>query len=239
MQYVRKQCVSSEDIIFTAHIGYDCLRCLCMEKSETACYKSNVAAMSSFFWVCCKERQKKGRLALNNKEHFFIDGDSSSCHLYFSGKTADRMRAQMSGISGHGMASEKTPGSDGLPCEFYKVFWNDLAEILLNALIFSFETGQLSISQRRGFVKLIPKKDAKLFLIKNWRPLTLLNCDYKIASKAIASRIKTFLPKLISDDQTGVLVRIFVCWTVSSNIQKEETFRAFFFLSILRKLLIH
>ena len=33
----------------------------------------------------------------------------------------------------------------------------------------------------------------------------LLNCDYKIASKAIASRIKTFLPKLISDDQTGFL----------------------------------
>ena len=103
------------------------------------------------------------------------------------------------------MASEKTPGSDGLPCESYKVFWNDLAEILLNALNFSFETGQLSISQRRSIVKLIPKKDAELSLIKNWRPLTLLNCDYKIASKAIASRIKTFLPKLISDDQTGFL----------------------------------
>ena len=54
-------------------------------------------------------------------------------------------------------------------------------------------------------VKLIPKKDADLAMINNWRPLTLLNCDYMIASKAIASRIKTFLPKLISDDQTGSL----------------------------------
>ena len=53
------------------------------------------------------------------------------------------------------MASGKTPGSDGLPCEFYKVFWNDLAEILLNALNFSFETGQLSISYRHGIVKLV------------------------------------------------------------------------------------
>ena len=44
-------------------------------------------------------------------------------------------------------SSEKTPGSDGLPCEFYKVFWNDLAETLLNALNYSFETGKLSISQ--------------------------------------------------------------------------------------------
>ena len=49
------------------------------------------------------------------------------------------------------------------------------------------------------------KKDAELVLIKNWRSLPLLNCYYKISSKAIASRNKSFLPKLISDDQTGFL----------------------------------
>ena len=80
-----------------------------------------------------------------------------------------------------------------------------MAEILLNALKFSFEAGQLSISQTRGIVKLIPKKEAELILIKNWRPLTLLNCEYKIASKAIVIRIKNFLTKLISDNQTGLL----------------------------------
>ena len=90
------------------------------------------------------------------------------------------------------MASEKIPGSDGPPCEFYKVFWNDLAEILLNALNFSFETGQLSIAQRRGIVKLIPKTDAEVILIKNWRPLTLLNCDSKIASNPLQVVLKLF-----------------------------------------------
>ena len=78
-------------------------------------------------------------------------------------------------------------------------------EILTNALNYSYEKGKLSISQRRGIVKLIPKKDAELNLIKNWRPLTLLNCDYKMATKAIASRMKTLLPKLISNDQTGFI----------------------------------
>ena len=63
----------------------------------------------------------------------------------------------------------------------------------------------MPISQRRGIIKLIPKKDADPNLIKNWRPLTLLNCDYKIASKAIANRIKTVLPELISDDQLGFI----------------------------------
>ena len=77
----------------------------------------------------------------------------------------------------------KNMNSDGLPCEFYKVFWTDLAEILINSLNYSYEIGKLSISQRRGVIKLMPKKDAELNLIKNLWPL--LNCDYKIAMKAI------------------------------------------------------
>ena len=32
------------------------------------------------------------------------------------------------------MNSDKSPGTDGLFCEFYKVFWNDLAEILFDKL---------------------------------------------------------------------------------------------------------
>ena len=96
------------------------------------------------------------------------------------------------------MASEKSPGTDGLPSEFYKVFWEEIGESLTSALNFSFEIGQLPISQ-------LPKKDADHNLIKNWRPLTLLNCDYNIASKAIANRIKTVLPELISDDQSGFI----------------------------------
>ena len=103
------------------------------------------------------------------------------------------------------MDSDKTPGTDGLPSEFYKVFWDELADILIGALNYSHENGELPMSQRRGIIKLIPKKDAELNLIKNWRPLTVLNCDYKIATKALANRIKPFLQKLISHDQTGFI----------------------------------
>ena len=71
---------------------------------------------------------------------------------------------------------------------FIKFFgMNDIGETLTDALNFSYQTGKLAVSRRRGIVKRIPKKDADPNLIKNWRPLTLLNCDYKIASKAIAN----------------------------------------------------
>ena len=45
------------------------------------------------------------------------------------------------------------------------------------------------------------KKEHRTILHKkNWRPITLLNTDYKIAAKAIANLIKTVLPKLINND---------------------------------------
>ena len=50
------------------------------------------------------------------------------------------------------MTSDKTPGTDGLPCEFYKVFWRDVSQILISALNYSYDAGKLSVSQRRGVI---------------------------------------------------------------------------------------
>ena len=108
------------------------------------------------------------------------------------------------------MEPEKTPGSDGLPADFYKIFWIDIADILCEALNYGYDTGQLSITQKRGIIKLIPKKETEPFYIKNWRPITLLNCDYKIAAKSLANRLKNVLPNLISSDQTGFMKNRFI-----------------------------
>ena len=108
------------------------------------------------------------------------------------------------------MECNKTPGSDGLPAEFYKVFWNDISDLFLNSINYAYRSGQLSVTQRRGIIKLIPKKDAEPDLIKNWRPISLLNCDYKIAAKAIANRFKQVIPNIINYDQSGFLKGRFI-----------------------------
>ena len=69
------------------------------------------------------------------------------------------------------MESGKSPGTDDIPAEFYKVFWDDLSPFLLAALNSSFIQGHLSISQRRGLITLIPKKDKPLQHLKNWKPM--------------------------------------------------------------------
>ena len=89
------------------------------------------------------------------------------------------------------MEHNETFGSDGLPVKFYKTFWDDINEPLVNALNYSYNIGKLSVTQKRGIIKLTPKKDTELYFIQNWRPLALLNTDYKIAAKSIASRHET------------------------------------------------
>ena len=108
------------------------------------------------------------------------------------------------------MESNKSPGSDGLPAEFYKVFWNDVHHYLLNALNCAYAKGLLAVTQRRGLITLLPKKNKPANFLKNWRPITLLNCDYKIATKSIASRLRKVIPRIINHDQTGFLKNRFI-----------------------------
>ena len=56
----------------------------------------------------------------------------------------------------------------------------------------------------------IPKENKNRHFLKNWRPITLLNTVYKIASGSIADRIKKVLSKLISTNQTGFIEGRFI-----------------------------
>ena len=98
----------------------------------------------------------------------------------------------------------KSPGEDGYTVEFFNCFFEILDQDLLDSLNASYGVGELSISQRRGVITLclVPKEDSNLLFLSNWRPITLLNVDYKIASKVIAKRTENALPKLINPDQT-------------------------------------
>jgi len=89
----------------------------------------------------------------------------------------------------------KSPGNDGLTAKFYKVFWPTLGHLLVDFLNCSFENGELANSQKQGIIKLIEKKSKDKRYIANWRPISLLNVDAKIASKAITLRLE----KVVSD----------------------------------------
>ena len=100
------------------------------------------------------------------------------------------------------MKTNKTPGNDGLTVEFYKRFWNELGYLMVECFNLSYDIGELSITQKQAVIVLIDKgKDRTL--LKNWRPISLLNVDYKILSKTLSERLKNILSKIIHPDQTG------------------------------------
>ena len=86
--------------------------------------------------------------------------------------------------------NRKSPGNDGFTKEFYVSFFRELGPLLLKTFNYSFEKGELSASQKQAVITLIQKKYRDVTLIKNWRPISLINVDSKIASKALAVRIK-------------------------------------------------
>ena len=66
---------------------------------------------------------------------------------------------------------------------------------------------KLVSSQRQTVIKLLEKKEKDKSLISNWRPISLLNLDYKIISKLFASRLKNILPNFISSQQTAYVAQ--------------------------------
>jgi len=108
-----------------------------------------------------------------------------------------------------GMKNGKTPGSDGFPIEFYKVFWLDIGEYLLRSLNKAYDRGEVSLTQKQGIITCIPKSDERE-LLKNWRPITLLNIDYKILSGVLSHRLRGILMDIISTDQKGFLPERFI-----------------------------
>ena len=112
--------------------------------------------------------------------------------------------------------NNKTPGNDGIPIEFYKTFWSLISDSFMNCINESFEKGEMSSSQKQAIITLIEKKGKDRSLLENWRPISLVNVDTKIMTKAIASRIKNVLPDIIHPNQTGYVKDRFIGETIRS-----------------------
>ena len=104
------------------------------------------------------------------------------------------------------MKSDKAPGSDGFPAEFYRKFWPEIYSLVYNTILEALENEHgFSLNTRRGIITLIEKEGKDQMYIRNWRPLSLLNLDYKILSKTLANRIYKVLPQIIHKDQSGFM----------------------------------
>ena len=97
---------------------------------------------------------------------------------------------------------EEGEKEDGLPMEFYVKFWDVLGADLVTVLNSCFDAGLLSPSQRRGVIISLSFKKGDRLDPRNWRPISLLNVDYKLAARVLAGRLFKVIHLVVADDQT-------------------------------------
>ena len=103
------------------------------------------------------------------------------------------------------MNNGKAPGVDGLPIEWYKIFWGKI-KFFFHDLIKEITKEQiLHLTARRGIISLIEKLEKDPMYLDHWRPITLLCVDFKILDKVIALRLQKVLPSIINECQVGFM----------------------------------
>ena len=127
---------------------------------------------------------------VNNQENSFLEVEL----------TLEKLESSLKSFQ-----NNKTSGEDGFTKGFYEAFVQILGQHLLDSYNEAFINGLLSISQRRGVITLLPKDDSYLIDLSNWRPITLLNVDYKILGKTITRRIEPIFPNIMHSDQSGFI----------------------------------
>ena len=99
----------------------------------------------------------------------------------------------------------KAPGTTGLNSGYFLEIWPYAGTLITRSINDCLESGTLPSKQREGVIVLIPKQDKDQRIIGNLRPITLLNCFYKIISGVLTNRMKPVLQKIIGNHQKAYL----------------------------------
>jgi len=114
------------------------------------------------------------------------------------------------------MQNNKAPGPDGFPAKFYEHFWSTLHPLFSRTITEIKHNAKFPSHMNTALISLIPKPNKDHTLTSNYRPISLINVDIKIISKALAHRIEQIIPYIIPPDQTGFIK----CRHASNNTRR-------------------
>lgn len=137
--------------------------------------------------------EEKGNVLLQNKTRKVGEEDKTDCEKEI--ETEEIIQAI------NFLRVKKSPGIDGIGSEFYKVFKEKLSVILKGIYDDVFRKEGVNPRMGLGLMKIIYKKQGDKTNLKNFRPITMLNTDFKILAKVLANRLKNVVPSIIETNQ--------------------------------------
>jgi len=103
-----------------------------------------------------------------------------------------------------GMKENSAPGPNGYGVVFFKKFWEYIKEEL-KSMFTDFYNDKLDIKRLNYGVITLVRKLKEANNIKHFRPICLLNVDFKCFTKVLTNRLGPVAKKIISKNQTGFI----------------------------------
>jgi hypothetical protein len=116
----------------------------------------------------------------------------------------------------------KSPGPDRIPNALYKIFAKALAPLLTAVYNQAHDIGHLPAGMSEGLIAILYKKKIRTDP-RNYRPITLLNSDYKILMRILTNRFAIAVKQFVSATQNGFVPDSFIC----ENIMLLQLLQAF------------
>ena len=104
------------------------------------------------------------------------------------------------------MKANKYPGTDGFTTEWYKSLKDVLTSILLKTFNWVLEKREAPSSWNEAIISVIPKGVKDKLKGSNYRPISVLNLDYKLFTSIIAKIMENILPEIVNMNQIGSIL---------------------------------
>ena len=183
------------------------------EKSKTSENPKDILNSAKKFYESLYTREKISQPAINKLLNKILINKKLSNEHFKLCETVLSIVVVLNAIKSQ--KNNKSPGNDGITAEFYLHFSNEIAPVLLEVYNSWKQIGTIGISSRTGIISVTYKKGDKKDMA-NYRPISLLNLDYKIFTTILKNRMQTTLDDIIGLNQTAAIKNRTILHTLST-----------------------